>query len=283
MTATAKLQRPRWRTGTAIFSGLLGALGLSLLAGGLQLLLLGGSPYYGVAGLMMLASAWFTWRAQPLGAWIYAVLLLGSTAWAIWESQWNGWAVAARLLALFTLALGFLIPGARGLATRSLPSLIPTWARGWRAFALGLGVAILLGALASTIEDAPIDPVYQTGVQSEFPVGLTAASLAQGDGDWVQYGNDSAGTRYSPLGQIRPDNVRQLELAWTVDLGPGPNGRFTQLEVTPIKINRSLYVCTAYNDVLSIDAETGHVNWRFRSGNQLRQAAHANCRGVAYY
>ena len=32
--------------------------------------------------------------------------------------------------------------------------------------------------------------------------------------EWLDYGNDRGGTRYSPLTQITPDNVEHLEVAW---------------------------------------------------------------------
>src|SRR3546814_4489961 len=60
------------------------------------------------------------------------------------------------------------------------------------------------------------------------------------------------------------------------------DGDLGALEATPLKIGDSVYVCTGYNDVLSIDAETGHVNWRFKSGALHKVSSHGACRGVAY-
>ena len=36
---------------------------------------------------------------------------------------------------------------------------------------------------------------------------------------WTAYGGDAQGTRYSAAGQIAPDNVGQLEIAWTFRTG----------------------------------------------------------------
>ncbi|HMH65232.1 MAG TPA: hypothetical protein VK515_06580, partial [Rhizomicrobium sp.] len=33
--------------------------------------------------------------------------------------------------------------------------------------------------------------------------------------DWPAYGHDGGGGRFSPLTQITPDNVSQLQVAWT--------------------------------------------------------------------
>jgi glucose dehydrogenase len=81
-------------------------------------------------------------------------------------------------------------------------------------------------------------------------------------GDWLQYGNDQGGTRFSPLTQITPRNVEQLEVAWEADTGPAVPGMKVSLEVTPINVGDALYLCNAYNSVISLDAETGHERWR---------------------
>ena len=41
-----------------------------------------------------------------------------------------------------------------------------------------------------------------------------AALAAPSANDWVSYGHDAGGGRFSPLTQITPDNVSQLEVAW---------------------------------------------------------------------
>ena len=35
------------------------------------------------------------------------------------------------------------------------------------------------------------------------------------DGDWAAYGRDPGGERFSPLGDVRRENVAALEVAWT--------------------------------------------------------------------
>jgi quinoprotein glucose dehydrogenase len=48
---------------------------------------------------------------------------------------------------------------------------------------------------------------------------VTAASYAASK-EWPTYGHDSGGMRYSPLKQITPANVSNLEVAWTYHLKP---------------------------------------------------------------
>jgi quinoprotein glucose dehydrogenase len=64
--------------------------------------------------------------------------------------------------------------------------------------------------------------------------------------EWPWYGRDPAGTRYSALTQITPNNVRQLRPAWTFHTGDvsggssvGTRGGF---ETTPLVIDGRLYL-----------------------------------------
>src|SRR6476469_7233858 len=105
-----------------------------------------------------------------------------------------------------------------------------------------------------------------------LPVILVAGSLAaqqpvsspasSGPVGWLYYGGDPAGTKYSPLTDIGPDNVQRLQVAWEWkhwDTPPAP-GFF---ESTPLMIDGVLYVTTPYNNVAAVDAETGKEQWRF--------------------
>ena len=47
---------------------------------------------------------------------------------------------------------------------------------------------------------------------------LTMHALAS-ESDWMQYGGDEGGGRYSALSQINRDNVGQLEVAWKYKTG----------------------------------------------------------------
>lgn len=147
--------------------------------------------------------------------------------------------------------------------------------------------AVVVGAAAHAIgpHDYP-DPLYEAGVANGAPHTAGRATTAPAIalvGDWLNYGNDVGGSRFSGLDQLTPETVGKLQVAWQVHTGPAPKGAKGSLEVTPLKVGDSVYVCTGYNDVISLDAETGHVNWRFRSGNDLTGRPSAACRGVAFY
>jgi len=61
--------------------------------------------------------------------------------------------------------------------------------------------------------------------------------------EWPTYGHDSGGMRFSPLKQITPGNVANLQPAWTYHLKPeGSPGEFRASEATPLVIGGVMYV-----------------------------------------
>jgi quinoprotein glucose dehydrogenase len=263
-----------------ILAIVLGLVGLYLAAGGAWLIALKGSPYYLLAGLATAASGFFVWRGRRLGARIYAVMLVLTVAWALWEAGLDGWALAPRVIAPFVLGLAFLLPSIRGGSGEAAP---PRWYWSRRGFALGVAVAALLGILLHVaIGRGPADPIYQAGTTRTIAGGGAAPADVSGD-EWRNWGANQGGQRYSPLDLLTPANVAGLKPAWTVHVGGVVGNYVEKLEVTPLKVGDSLYACTGYNDVLSIDAETGHVNWRYRNNPDKKAVAAPVCRGVSYY
>ena len=76
---------------------LLFALGLVLAIGGIVLLTAGGSPYYLLAGLGLIASGALLFLRRWVGAVLYAVIFALTAAWAFWESS-NVWGLVPRLV-----------------------------------------------------------------------------------------------------------------------------------------------------------------------------------------
>lgn len=101
--------------------------------------------------------------------------------------------------------------------------------------------------------------------------------------DWRHYGRTQAGTRYSPVVQITPDNVDQLKVAWTFRTGDVPALATSGAEDqnTPMQVGDTLYVCTVHNIVYALDAETGKQRWKFDP--QAMSPFWQRCRGVSYY
>jgi quinoprotein glucose dehydrogenase len=107
-------------------------------------------------------------------------------------------------------------------------------------------------------------------------------------GDWPQWGRTLSGTRYSPATQIHVGNVAQLQIAWSFHTGDDPAQKqdarnLPAFEATPLKIGRSLFLCTPHNIIIAVDAETGALRWRFDPETDTHGHYLVTCRGVAYY
>jgi glucose dehydrogenase len=107
MNPTASTQAPR------AFPILLALIAAPMIVGGIQLVFLGGSFYYLLAGLVLAASAMRLWQANPIGSLIYAGLLIATVAWALMESGTNLWALAPRILPFSVIGLWLLTPWQR--------------------------------------------------------------------------------------------------------------------------------------------------------------------------
>jgi quinoprotein glucose dehydrogenase len=105
---------------------------------------------------------------------------------------------------------------------------------------------------------------------------------------WPEYGGDAGGRRFTPLADVTPANVRRLRVAWTFRTGDLPESRGAHAstlasEVTPILVEGKLLLCTPYNRVIALDAETGALRWSFDPELDLsgRYANQLVCRGVS--
>jgi alcohol dehydrogenase (cytochrome c) len=101
---------------------------------------------------------------------------------------------------------------------------------------------------------------------------------AQEPQNWLTYSGGYASQRYSPLTQINPGNVNNLELKWIL-----PNQVFGAWQSTPIVVDGVMYLTERPNDVLAVDAKTGRVFWQYHYAvsADARVCCGANNRGVA--
>jgi quinoprotein glucose dehydrogenase len=110
----------------------------------------------------------------------------------------------------------------------------------------------------------------------------------QAPGDWPAYGRDPGGARFSPLEQIRRDNVARLEVAWTYHTRmpelTGMGHRPPILEVTPIVVEGTMFVSTPTGIIAALDPATGTERWRFDAGvDPHRGYGDFVSRGVAFW
>ncbi|MGB3335951.1 MAG: membrane-bound PQQ-dependent dehydrogenase, glucose/quinate/shikimate family [Devosia sp.] len=271
--------------------------GLPILAGGVWLITLGGSWYYTLAGLGLLVSAWYLFRQSMLGVWVYLLTFVGTVIWALWERGFDGWAQVPRLVAPTVILILVLlaIPALRGRLAGGRAALV---ASAIAVVSLGVsGLALTSGQQSPLVAQettAPAEPGPTEAVPAA-PVGSAEPSIAPRPvaepldvgADWPAYGGTYAAARYSPLDQITPENVGQLERVWEFNTGDMPTeaaqGKYSP-ENTPLKVGDDLYMCTGMGIALAIDAVTGGEEWRFDPQVPVDAIPYgATCRGVAFY
>lgn len=123
---------------------------------------------------------------------------------------------------------------------------------------------------------------YQLSIINSLLLALLlAATAGAAETEWPVYGHDPGGMRHSPLKQITPRNVAQLEPAWTYHLRRRATGsaRFLPSQVTPLVINGVMYLTSPYNEVIALDAATGDEIWIF----DTREVGQPARRGLAYW
>lgn len=255
---------------------LLAVLGLVLTAGGIWLIMLGGSWYYGLAGLGLLICALLLLQHRAEGVLLYFWIFVATVGWALWEKGLNGWAQVPRLLgpAILMVLVLFALPilqRQKGLSRR-----------GGRMAALCLA---LLAGISGLYAVRPGATTAQTAALPTQPVPQATEQVS--GADWTAYGGTYAATRYSTLDQITPANVGQLEQVWEFRTGDMPGteaeGRYSP-ENTPVKVGDTLFVCSAMGIVIGVDAATGTEEWRHDPQVSPDAIPYgATCRGVAYY
>ncbi|PKH25764.1 membrane-bound PQQ-dependent dehydrogenase, glucose/quinate/shikimate family [Enterobacterales bacterium CwR94] len=254
---------------TALFATLTGAY---MFMGGIWLVTLGGSLYYLLGGVVMLAIALLMWRRNSSALTLYALLLLATLAWSVWEAGFDFWALAPRTDVLVIFGVWLILPFVyRQFTAPRKGGLRLLW------------VALLASAAVLTWASFN-DPQEINGTLSADSSTVTPAAT---DSDWPAYGRTREGTRYSPLKQINESNVKDLQLAWTFNTGDlkreSDPGEITN-EVTPIKVGDMLYLCTPHQVLHALDAATGKEKWSFDP--QLKTDPtfqHVTCRGVSYH
>ncbi len=80
---------------------------------------------------------------------------------------------------------------------------------------------------------------------------------------WLHYGRNYAAWRYAPIELVDRSNVHRLELLWKLDVLEGTKLRKGGFEATALFYDGRLFVTTTDSQLLSIDARTGEILWRY--------------------
>jgi quinoprotein glucose dehydrogenase len=144
-----------------------------------------------------------------------------------------------------------------------------------------------------------------------LPIAIVAGLIgglglgAEPAGDWPTYGHDKGGQRFSPLAQITPANVANLEVAWSYSLraagvvavggedvasaaqraaeaaepAPRRRTRLAASQVTPLMVGGRLYLTTPYGRAVALDATSGAEVW----SQTIPGPGQPSLRGVEYW
>ena len=256
----AKAPRPPYLTAIVI-----AVFAAALVWQGFGLLSMGGTPYYLIGGVAMLAAASDLFRGKPRGLVVFSGVLLFTLAWAVYESGTGFWTVGSRIWIIGLMALWLCLPMIRrGLWPENMPKLMSL-----RSVQISAAASAFV-LIAMTINQFGSSHVEYT--PKDY-------GPAQNTAEWPSYGGNKAGTRYAPFDAINASNVDQLQRAWEVRTGIA--GRFSG---TPLQVGDGLYLCTATNVMISLDPDSGAERWRFDPENETPPySLLGNCRGVTYH
>jgi quinoprotein glucose dehydrogenase len=166
------------RSRAVFITGIIYALiGLVLAGGGIWLAALGGSIFYIILGVGILATAALLLAQRRSALWLFAIVLVGTLAWAVYEVQFDWWPLAARGDIVFPMALWLLTPVIVRALVRNQPvsygsATAPLW------IGVVAGLAVLIVALLSNTHD-----INGTIFESASAVPQSEAD-PQPDGDW---------------------------------------------------------------------------------------------------
>ncbi|WP_425252033.1 membrane-bound PQQ-dependent dehydrogenase, glucose/quinate/shikimate family [Janthinobacterium sp. NFX145] len=258
--------------------------GLALLGGGIWLATLGGSWYYLLAGIGMLIAGVLVFKGKRSAQPFMALLLLATLIWSVIEVKFDWWQLLPRLDIWFAAAVWLLLPF---VSRRLAPAAAEKQGQAGKT---ALSAAVALTVIAGVIALFQDYHDLHGEVPAENMAATATGDLAPGveHNDWSAYGRSGYGDRYAPAAQITPANISGLKEAWTYHTGDfkGPNdpGEIAN-EVTPLKVNDMLYLCTPHNIVIALNPDTGKEIWRHdpKINRDAASYQHMICRGVAYW
>jgi quinohemoprotein ethanol dehydrogenase len=165
------------------------------------------------------------------------------------------------------------------IAARCLPDfgrVLPASPRASRQLIACALCLVLLCAAAASAQPPP---------KPATPRGVDAARIRGADtepGNWLSHGRTYDEQRYSPLVSLTRENVTDLGLAWSYEIGSRRG-----LEATPLVADGVLYATGTWSVVFAIDAASGRELWRFDPEVPRWKGRYACCdvvnRGIALW
>ncbi|GAB3350894.1 membrane-bound PQQ-dependent dehydrogenase, glucose/quinate/shikimate family [Chromohalobacter beijerinckii] len=260
---------------TLVLGAITALLGLALFVGGIWLASLGGAWFYLIAGALLTVAGIGMARRAAYALWLAFLVLLYSLVWAFYEVGLDFWQLVPRLLVFIGIAMVF-------------ASLAPTLktSSGQRALGGKASAAIAVICLVTLVGfiAGMFHPHPSVVADDDTSAAIIKSDAGQENGnDWPAWGRSTQGERFAQFEQINKDNVDQLEVAWTYRTGDLATGG-AEYQVTPLKVDDTVYLCTPMSKVIALNATTGKEKWRFDPQPKITESVQGwkRCRGVGY-
>src|ERR1700722_6636827 len=135
-----------------------------------------------------------------------------------------------------------------------------------------------IAIVAANIALAAIAP---TAMAAAVTDQMLLSAPSEGD-NWITAGRDYASTRFSPLAQITPSNVKRLVPKWSFSLGT-----LDAQQTTPLVQDGTMYLTAAHSRIYAVDALTGRQVWSYvhpvEEGTVRKMCCDAGNKGAALY
>lgn len=252
-------------------------LSLALIGGGVWLISLGGSWVYVLLGVLLGATSVALLKRKFHAFYLALTLLVIDLGWSLYEVGQDFWQLVPRVM--FFLGVVLLVSLCAMSLARTEGSgrsrLAMTGAAGLLSF---IGMAGMFAGMFY-----PHKKVYVDHASSTQTTLAQTASDDLGD-DWPAFGRNTLGDRYVQFDQINKSTIKDLEVAWTYRTGFNSDAAGFDYEVTPIKVDNSLYLCAPTNEVIAVNATTGEHLWTFDPKVFVapENKKSRRCRGVSY-
>ncbi len=267
---------------------------------GAWLAALGGSFYYLVAGAGGIWACLTILRGRYVaGVGWFALVTLGTILWALWEIDRKAWMhawgfdLAGRVglhiavLLIMLVPLSFIRERRGGRSDHGMAALI----LGIPMVLIGIGMGLMV--FLRGLEDKPQETAeVPVPAAAELPqrdtAGIGRSGLKRGPEEWVAFGGDNLGQRFSEATEITRENVSRLEQLWefrTRDEAPTDRVYYA-FQNTPLKIDDSLFVCSSSNQVFALDPATGRQQWHFNpqvAADAMEPLFSVACRTLGYH
>src|SRR5690606_29907030 len=142
---------------------------------------------------------------------VFALTVIGTLGWALWEVGFDWWQLAPRGGVVVLLGAWLLMPWITRRLGRPADGL-PKGAFSPSGLPLTVAVLVSIGVAGYAMA------TESWGKQGSLPERQATAGGPEEDGhqglppeDWPYYGRTPGGSRYSPLDEITPGNVANLE------------------------------------------------------------------------